>query len=154
MQPTTLCLLIKDDKVLLAMKKRGFGVGKWNGIGGKVKEGETVKAAAVRETGEEIKVVVDPANMEQVGCIDFNFKDKSDWNQQMHIFLIKNWNGEPKESEEMMPKWYSHDEIPFDEMWLDDKYWLPLVLAGKKVEGKFYFINEGAQIDGFDIREI
>jgi 8-oxo-dGTP diphosphatase/2-hydroxy-dATP diphosphatase len=24
------------------MKKRGFGAGRWNGFGGKVKEGETV----------------------------------------------------------------------------------------------------------------
>ena len=39
----------KKDKVLLAMKKRGFGAGKWNGVGGKVKDGETIKQAAIRE---------------------------------------------------------------------------------------------------------
>ena len=72
----------------------------------------------------------------------------------MHVFLVKDWKGEPKESEEMAPKWYSNHEIPFDAMWLDDKHWLPIVLAGKKVEGKFNFINEGAQIDEFDIREV
>ena len=54
----------------------------------------------------------------------------------------------------MMPKWYSHGDIPFEAMWPDDKYWLPAVLAGKKVEGKFSFINEGKNIDEFDIREI
>jgi hypothetical protein len=39
----TLCLIIDKDKkrILLAMKKRGFGVGKYNGFGGKVKEDET-----------------------------------------------------------------------------------------------------------------
>jgi mutator protein MutT len=154
MKLVTLCLLVKDDKVLLAMKKRGFGMGKWNGIGGKVEEGETIEAAAIRETGEEIGVVVDPAKMENIGKIEFHFKDKPEWNQHMHIFLVKDWKGEPTESEEMAPKWYLHHEIPFDVMWPDDKHWMPAVLAGKKVEGKFYFINEGKNIDEFDIREV
>jgi len=72
----------------------------------------------------------------------------------MHIFLVRDWKWEPKESEEMMPKWYAHDEIPFDSMWPDDKHWIPAVLAGKKVEGRFCFINEGKNIDEFNIREI
>ena len=36
MKQATLCLLVKDNEILLAMKKRGFGVGKWNGVGGKI----------------------------------------------------------------------------------------------------------------------
>ncbi|MEK7504190.1 MAG: hypothetical protein AAB550_01680 [Patescibacteria group bacterium] len=38
MKQATLCFLVKDNQILLAMKKRGFGVGKWNGVGGKVNE--------------------------------------------------------------------------------------------------------------------
>ncbi len=154
MQSVTLCLLVKDDKILLAMKKRGFGVGKWNGVGGKVQEGETIEAAALRELNEEIGVIAGPGQVQGMGSIDFHFKDRPEWDQQMHIFLIKNWQGEPKESEEMAPKWYPKSEIPFDAMWPDDKHWLPVVLEGKKVEGKFYFVNEGANIDEFDIREV
>ncbi len=154
MQSVTLCLLVKDDKVLLAMKKRGFGVGKWNGVGGKVDDGETIEAAGLRELNEEIGVVAGLAEIQGAGSIDFHFKDKPEWDQQMHIFLIKNWQGEPKESEEMAPKWYSKNEIPFDAMWPDDKHWLPVVLEGKRIEGKFYFVNEGANIDEFDIREV
>ena len=153
MRSVTLCLLVKDDKVLLAMKKRGFGVGKWNGIGGKVQDGETIEIAAAREIQEEIEVLVDPAKMENIGNIEFYFKDNPGWNQKMHIFMVKNWKGEPQESEEMKPQWFDVKDIPFDAMWLDDKHWLPMVLAGKKVEGKFNFINEGAQLDDFDIRE-
>ncbi len=145
---------MKDDKILLAMKKRGFGMGKWNGIGGKVEEGETIESAAAREVREEIGVMANPAKMEKVGNVEFYFKDKPEWDQQMHVFLVKDWEGEPKESEEMAPKWYSQNEIPFDSMWPDDKHWLPVVLAGKKFEGKFYFINEGTNIDDFNIREI
>ena len=32
----TLVFLREGTRVLLGMKKRGFGVGKWNGFGGKV----------------------------------------------------------------------------------------------------------------------
>ncbi len=46
-------LIDSDGRVLLSMKKRGFGVGKWNGAGGKVKEVEKVEDAAAREICEE-----------------------------------------------------------------------------------------------------
>lgn len=154
MKPTTLCLAVKDGKILLAMKKRGFGAGKWNGCGGKVEEGEEVTAAAVREMVEEIGLVAEPSNISKVGDIQFNFLDKPEWNQHMHVFLVNDWQGEPKESEEMKPQWFDIKDIPFESMWPDDKHWLPAVLAGKKVEGKFYFVNEGAQINDFDIREV
>ena len=52
---TTLCFLINNSQVLLAMKKRGFGVGKWNGTGGKVIGDESVEQAAKRETKEASK---------------------------------------------------------------------------------------------------
>ncbi len=42
----TLCFFERGDEVLLGMKKRGFGVGLWNGFGGKVEAGEAVEAAA------------------------------------------------------------------------------------------------------------
>ena len=43
MKISTLCFLVKDNQILLAMKKRGFGEGKWNGVGGKVNPGETIE---------------------------------------------------------------------------------------------------------------
>ena len=50
----TLMLLRKNDEILLAMKKRGFGVGKFNGVGGKLIIGETPEMAMLRETKEEM----------------------------------------------------------------------------------------------------
>ena len=31
------------------------------------------------------------------------------------------------------------DAIPFDEMWEDDRYWLPLVIDGKRFSGSWIF---------------
>lgn len=146
--------MLRGDEICLAMKKRGFGIGKWNGIGGKVQEGETIKEAAIRELNEEIGVRVDVANLENVGNIKFYFNEKPDWNQQMHIYLIDKWQGDPQESEEMAPKWYKKDKIPYETMWVDDPYWLPKVLNGEKIEGEFYFNKDGAELDKFTVNEL
>lgn len=47
---TTLALLVKEDRILLALKKRGFAKNKYNGIGGKLNPTETPEAAMIRET--------------------------------------------------------------------------------------------------------
>lgn len=44
----TLVLVVQPQRVLLGMKKRGFGAGFWNGFGGKVQLGETIEQAARR----------------------------------------------------------------------------------------------------------
>lgn len=44
----TLVLITRPNQVLLGMKKRGFGQGRWNGFGGKVEKGETILEAAKR----------------------------------------------------------------------------------------------------------
>ena len=47
-QLLTLVMIMKEKQLLLGMKKRGFGKGRWNGFGGKVNEGETILDAARR----------------------------------------------------------------------------------------------------------
>lgn len=154
MRIVTLCFLITESEILLAMKKRGFGAGKYNGVGGKIEEGETIEEAAIREMKEEIGVNSQTQHLESVGNLKFYFKNKPEDNQHMHIFFVKNWEGEPQESEEMKPQWYKHKEIPFDKMWQDDYYWLPNVLAGKRIEGEFHFNEDGSGFEKFDVREI
>ena len=145
---TTLLFLHKpkEKKILLAMKKRSFGKGKWNGVGGKLMKGETIHEALVRETKEEIAVLVEPTDLIQMATLDFAFKNNSEWNQQTHVFFTERWEGEPVETEEMDPKWHSIDELPFENMWIDDPHWLPLVLEGKKVNASFIFDNKGDEI--------
>ena len=154
MRQTTLCFLLRDDRVLLAMKKRGFGTGKWNGVGGKVAEGEDVAAAAVREIKEEIGVAVALEDLERVGILDFDFSDEHEWAQTCTVFIARRWEGEPAESEEMRPQWYGKGALPYDDMWVDDPHWLPLVLAGKKVKGRFLFEDKGGAMINFAVSEV
>lgn len=155
MRNVTLCFLVRNNEILLAMKKEGFGAGKWNGIGGKVKESETIEEAAVRELEEEIGVRAKVSALEKVGKLDFHFNEHADWNQQMHIFLVREWEGAPTDSDEMVtPTWYKHDEIPYSKMWEDDSHWLPQVLDGKKIEGKFYFKGDEGEIERAEVKEL
>ncbi len=140
MKDATLCLFVKNDEILLAMKKRGFGIGKWNGVGGKIdkeKGDNSIIEAAIRETKEEIGINAN--NLEKVALLHFRFPYKEDWNQDVHVFLVKNWQGQPQESEEMFPKWFKINEIPYNKMWDDDRVWLPHILEGKKLEAEFLF---------------
>ncbi len=134
----TLLFLKKDDRILLAMKKRGFGAGKWNGVGGKIEAGESIEAALVRECQEEIGVT--PASWQQVAELDFVQDATTDpWHMYVHAYISSNWQGEPTESEEMKPQWFDLSDIPYEAMWDDDQYWLPKVLAGELVYGEFIF---------------
>lgn len=128
------------------MKKRGFGAGKLNGVGGKVARDESVEAAAVREAKEEIGVVVEESDLVKVAELSFAFKDKPDWSIFCHVFFTSMWSGEPFESEEMAPEWFSQSNVPYERMWIDDKYWLPNVLQGDFIKASFNFTNDGSAL--------
>ncbi len=132
----TLCIIHQHSKILLGMKKRGFGEGRWNGFGGKVQGVESIEEAAKREMREEASLEIE--KMEKVGVIDFEFVDLPEI-LEVHIFKVDEFKGQPEESDEMRPSWFHIDEIPFSSMWPDDKYWLPLFLQNKKFRGKFLF---------------
>lgn len=137
---TTLCFLHDKDNILLAMKKRGFGMGKWNGTGGKVEKGESIEDATIREAKEEIDVT--PVRLERVATLFFHFSEeveKLGKTEETAVYFCREWKGKPRETEEMRPKWFSKHTLPFPDMWEDDIHWLPLVLKGEKVKGEFWF---------------
>lgn len=145
----TLCLVYDDTRILLGMKKRGFGAGRWNGFGGKVEEGETIEASAHRELKEEAGIQVPELTKRAV--LEFSFEGDPTM-LETHVFSASTFLGDPMESEEMRPQWFLHSEIPFGKMWADDKYWMPLLLQGKNFKGQFLFGEDHALLR-HDIRE-
>lgn len=157
MKEATLLFLLRHnektqkDEILLALKKRGFGVGKWNGAGGKfdATQDETIDDTAIRETYEEIGVSVN--QLVKVAINTYEYPHNPNLNLCVHAYFCKQWQHEPKESEEMRPQWYETDAIPYDEMWCDDLLWLPRVLAGEKIVGTYIF-DETDQVVQHDLR--
>lgn len=145
----TLLFIINCDQVLLGLKKRGFGAGRWNGFGGGLEPGEAPIDAALREILEEAGVSLEPAELDDRGYIDFSFVEHPPWDQGVHLFSAQAWSGDPLETEEMQPRWWSTDALDYDEMWIDDRYWLPKFFEGERIEASFVFggTGEGAWIE-------
>ena len=118
----SLCFLVDGNQVLLGWKAWGFGKDKqagkdkWNGAGGKLQPGESLEQCAIREVEEEFGVT--PTSLIQVAVINFYFPhvpEVENWNQQVHVFLVKSWQGELKPSDEMVKlQWFEFDQVPFD----------------------------------------
>ena len=130
-----LCFIVKDGRVLLIRKKRGLGAGKINGPGGKIEPGETALESAIREVQEEICVT--PLSIEERGVLHFQFADG--YSLECAVFIANDLEGEPAETAEAAPFWVPLDAVPYDEMWADDRHWLPQVLDGKSFRGWFEF---------------
>ena len=155
MRDVTLCFLTRGDEILLGLKKRGFGKDKFNGFGGKLNNGESIEQAVIREMYEETTVKVNSNDLNKVGELIFRFPEsKKDWNQKVHVFFINRWDGEPIETEEMKPVWIRTDSLPFEKMWADDKYWLPMVLDGKIVKGDFSFAEDAESFTEMKLDQI
>lgn len=127
--------IVREGQILLIEKKRGHGAGKINGPGGKIDPGETPLQSAIRETQEEL--LITPLEPVKLGELHFHMTDVP--HIICHVFRAEGFQGTPTETDEAVPVWHSFAEIPYDRMWEDDRYWLPLLLAKKSFEGKFSF---------------
>ncbi|MEO7165956.1 MAG: 8-oxo-dGTP diphosphatase [Spartobacteria bacterium] len=133
-----LLFILREEKILLIRKKRGFGAGKINGPGGKIEPGETALESALRETFEELGIR--PRGAEQHGELHFQFRDG--FSLHCAVFRADDYEGEPRETDEAIPLWTPLDQIPYDEMWADDRHWLPLLIRGAHFDGYFEFDGE------------
>ncbi len=132
----TLMFLHDRHRVLLIRKRRGHGAGKINGPGGKPEPGESPLQCALRETEEEVSVSPRDARLAAV----FRFIDTVEPDWLGYVFVAERFDGRPRPSAEALPAWYPLDALPLDEMWQDDRLWLPRVLAGERLEGEFLFV--------------
>ena len=131
----TIAFVFKEGQVLLIRKKRGLGAGKINGPGGRMEHGEAPIDCARREVIEELCIT--PLGLEKRGELRFNFVDG--YSIHAHVFVASDFMGHPQETDEAIPLWTSCQQIPYDQMWADDRLWFPWLLEGKHFRGRFLF---------------
>ena len=128
----------EQQKVLLIMKKRGLGKGKVNAPGGRLEQGESFLDAVVRECREEVNIT--PLAPEK--RMELHFQFCSGYALYGEAFFTDSWEGEARPSDEADPFWCDLDKLPWDNMWEDDRHWLPLALQGKKFRGYYVFDDD------------
>jgi 8-oxo-dGTP pyrophosphatase MutT (NUDIX family) len=130
------------------MKKRWFGMGNWNGFGGKNHAGETIIQTALRELSEEADIFLKETDITKVGILHFFYKAKPERNQDVHIYSgTYNWMF--KETEEMKPQRRNIEDIPYDNMREDDRIWLPKLINKKVPFDMTFTFNEEGKIEDY-----
>jgi 8-oxo-dGTP diphosphatase len=134
----TLVFILQGGRVLLIRKRRGLGAGKINGPGGRIEAGESARAGAVREVQEELRVT--PTGLSVRGQLSFQFVDG--YSIHAYVFVATGFDGDPTETEEALPIWANTDRIPYEQMWADDRLWVPRLVAGEAFGGRFVFAGD------------
>ena len=150
------CYILRETvsggyEVLLGEKKKGLGLGKMVGPGGKLEPGESPVQAAVREVREESGLQVREQDLRALGRIRYEFPDRPEWSQVSWVFATHEWHGDIVESDELLLHWHQVESIPFDRMWDDARYWLPEALDGTYCERRFVFGPDLSTVVGGDL---
>lgn len=124
----TVCYILgsEDDVLLIRRRRKGFGSGKVSAPGGHLEIGETIRDCCIRETMEEVGLVVeDPVH---VGLLNFKIPGND---MEGHVFVATKYSGKLEETDEATPFWNAMDALPFKDMFADDRVWLPHALRGE-----------------------
>lgn len=153
MQQVALALFIREDpplQILLGRRKLGPGAGKFVAIGGRIKPGESPGEAAVREIQEEIGVKVAMHQLRPAARLTFLFPSNPIWNEVAHVFLVSKWEGQPVETDQVAPSWFTLSTVPFDLMWEDYRDWLPAVVGGTWEETAYTYASDNQTVKSIE----
>ncbi len=147
-----ICYISRGNEYLLLLKSKGkFGEGFWNAPGGKIEHSETSEQAAKREVLEETGLAV--RELSDAGFLEFYFgqgKKAPDWTAQ--VFHTSTFSGDLKaRSEEGELRWFRKEDLPYEQMWEDDRHWLPLLVSGIRFKGVFEFTSDSKKIVSYKV---
>ena len=148
----TICHVIRGQRLLLKKANRGLSVGKWNAPGGKFESGEGPEECARREVFEETGLRV--SQLFRHGALTFVMDGGKTLHTRAHLFSTSNAKGRVRSSDEGPVKWFPLDGLPFNEMWEDDRLWIPLMLRNIQFNATFAYDVANRHIVGFSITSL
>ena len=143
---------LANNKVLLGFKKRGLGMNKWTGLGGKVEPNESLHDCAIREAKEECGLEIE--DVKHTGCVEFQFENNMNEILEVHVFCADKFRGELQECDEILPQWFDMDKLPYEKMWKDGVFWHPFMFDNKLFKAFFLFKEDQETILNYFIEEI
>lgn len=146
----TLVFVLRDDEVLLIHKKTGHGQGKINAPGGKLEAAESVAECATREVREEVGLEV----TDLMCRAEMRFVEQQGPQWLGYAFTTRSFTGQPAETPEAKPFWSLQADIPYPQMWDDDRIWLPQILAQEQCGEETLLITDLLFRDGRMLQHI
>jgi len=141
MKIATLGIITQGNQILLGRKQGDpeIGEGTLNGPGGKfeTEKDSTIFDCLVRETREELTIMLDPSKVEKCAIITFYAAGEPSF--EVHTYRTSDFNGEPRETESMVPEWHALDKIPYERMLESDLYWFPQLVQGETFNANVYY---------------
>lgn len=151
MKELSVCHVFKNGSLLLIKTADGINKDKWNAPGGEIVQGEKPNKAAMKylyqQTGLYSTKVADH------GTVRLALSGKSDFSYKLHIFSTKSAAGELKPNIQGEAKWFNLTDIPYFDMWADDRYWINLVMQGKQFDADFFFDEKNEKVVKYQIKE-
>ncbi|WP_415378997.1 8-oxo-dGTP diphosphatase [Halosimplex sp. TS25] len=77
--------------------------------------------------------------------------DVDDDSMHVHVFAADGVEGDPEATEEAVPEWHPVGELPYDEMWIDDRVWLPHLIEGETFVGEFVLSDDGESLVRYEM---
>lgn len=141
MKVATLCYIKNEGKTLMlhrVKKENDMHMGKWNGLGGKLEEGETPEECVIREVREESGLGI--KNPRLRGVLTFpKFSKDEDW--YAFVFTANEFEGELIDSREGILKWIDDCHVLNLNLWEGDKIFLKWLEQDKFFSGKFVYVD-------------
>jgi 8-oxo-dGTP diphosphatase len=134
----TLCYIHRGGQTLMIHRiKRADDIhaGKWNGLGGKFKQGESPEECVIREVREESGLEI--VNPRLHGLLMFPGFKGNDW--YVFVFTADEFSGELIENEEGYLKWIPDAELTSLPLWPSDGIFLPWLQKDAFFSARFIY---------------
>ena len=118
-------------------KQNDIHEGKWNGLGGKVKEDESPKECVIREIYEESGLKLNSVKF--VGFLTFPKFDKEKNNWQVFVYVSDDFSEELIDSNEGNLEWIEDDKLFDLNIWEGDKLFFEWIKEEKVFFAKLIY---------------
>ena len=145
----TLCYVTRDGYTLMLYRNKkanDIHEGKWNGLGGKVEDGETPEECVRREVKEESGLVIQDPRLH--GLIMFPDFKGNDW--YVFVFTATEFSGHQIDSPEGQLEWIKDDVLTSLNLWESDHIFFPWIQKEEFFSAKFVY--EGDKMSRYEVR--